>query len=154
MAKPPALARHRQPTIELDSLRAIFVNRMYVLRHFLHEVTLPALEREAGGETAGQSSRMLRSAARLLRRQPHLLDDQSQHWLDELIERHPGLRSVLEYRNELKSFWEGAHTSNEKLLADFRAWCARAEASGIQGMQDFVGYLRSFAAMPEPAAAT
>jgi stearoyl-CoA desaturase (delta-9 desaturase) len=155
VAEPPALAADASPVIELDSLRAIFVNRMFVLRHYLQEVTLPALEREADerGED-DQSGSMVRSAARLLRRQPHLLDEQSQDWLSQLIERHPSLRSVLEYRNELKSFWEGAHTSNEKLLADFRAWCARAEASGIQGMQDFVEYLRSFRAMPERTAPT
>jgi stearoyl-CoA desaturase (delta-9 desaturase) len=154
VAEPPALEADEKPTIELDSLRAIFVNRMYVLRHYLQEVTLPALEREARQEDdRAQSNSMLRSAARMLRWQPHMLDEESQHWLAELIERHPGLGSVLQYRNELKSFWEGAHTSNEKLLADFRAWCARAEASGIQGMQDFVAYLRSFRAMPEQAPA-
>ena len=156
VARPPALTAHANPAIDLDALRAIIVNRMYVLRHYLQEVTLPALEREADerGES-DQSGRMVRSAARLLRWQPHLLDEQSQNWLTQLIERHPSLKSVLEYRNELKTFWEGTHTtSNEKLLADFRAWCARAEASGIQGMQDFVEYLRSFRAMPERAAAT
>jgi len=154
VAERPALKASESPTIELDSLRAIFVNRMYVLRHYLQEVTLPALEREAASDdSSGRSNSVLRSAARLLRWQPHLLDAESRDSLGELIERHPGLKAVLEYRNELKSFWEGAPISNEKLLADFRAWCARAEASGIQGMQDFVAYLRSFRAMPEPAAA-
>jgi stearoyl-CoA desaturase (delta-9 desaturase) len=155
VAEPPALTPHASPVIDLDALRAIIVNRMYVLRHYLNEVTLPALEREADerGES-DHSGRMVRAAARLLRWQPHLLDEQSQNWLTQLIERHPSLGAVLEYRNELKGFWEGAHTSNEKLLADFRAWCARAEASGIQGMQDFVEYLRSFRAMPERSAAT
>lgn len=155
VARPPQLRADASHAIDIDSLRAIIVNRMYVLRHYLQEVTLPTLEQEAGQRGEGtHSSSMIRSAARLLRRQPHLLDEQSHDWLTQLIERHPSLRSVLEYRNELKGFWEGAHTSNEKLLSDFRAWCARAEASGIQGMQDFVEYLRSFRAMPESALAT
>jgi stearoyl-CoA desaturase (delta-9 desaturase) len=154
VATPPALETDENKPIDLDSLRAIFVNRMFVLRYYLQEVTLPALEREARKDGSDKPKSMIRAAARLLRRQPHLMDEESADWLGELIERNPGLKSVLEYRNELKGFWEGAHTSNEKLLADFRAWCARAEASGIQGMQDFVAYLRSFRAMPEPAAAT
>jgi stearoyl-CoA desaturase (delta-9 desaturase) len=154
VAEPPALEADQKPTIDLDSLRAIYVNRMYVLRHYLQEVTLPALEREALEDEGAQPKRVVRSAAHLLRWQPNMLDEESQEWLRELIERHPGLESVLEYRNELKSFWEGAYRSNDKLLADFRAWCARAEASGIQGMQDFVAYLRSFRAMPEQTAAT
>lgn len=154
IAEPPQLEADEKSTIDLDSLRAIFINRMYVLRHYLQEVTLPALEREAAQGNESQPNSVLSSAARLLRWQPHLLDEESRDRLGDLIEGHPGLQSVLEYRNELKSFWEGAHTSNERLLTDFRAWCARAEASGIQGMQDFVAYLRSFRAMPEPAAAT
>ena len=82
-----------------------------------------------------------------------MLDEESRASLGHLIEKYPSLNVVLEYRNELKSLWEGAHTSNEKLLADFRSWCTRAEASGIQGMKDFVDYLRSFRALPEPARA-
>jgi len=58
---------------------------------------------------------------------------------------------VLQFRNELKQLWEGAHTSNERLLAEFREWCARAEQSGISGLQEFVAYLRSFPAMRETA---
>jgi stearoyl-CoA desaturase (delta-9 desaturase) len=154
VAEPPALESDENTTIELDSLRAIFVNRMFVLRHYLQEVTLPALERAAAEDDGARTNGMIRYAARLLRRQPHLLDEESRDWLGELIDRYPGVKPVLEYRNELKSFWEGANTSNDKLVADFRAWCARAEASGIQGMQDFVAYLRSFRAMPEPTAAT
>jgi hypothetical protein len=59
---------------------------------------------------------------------------------------------VLEFRNELKQLWEGAHTSNERLLEEFRAWCARAEASGNEYLREFAVYLRSY--QPEPAAAT
>jgi hypothetical protein len=36
-------------------------------------------------------------------------------------------------------------------LADFRQWCARAEASGIQYLEEFVAYLKTYRAMPEPA---
>ena len=43
----------------------------------------------------------------------------------------PRFESVLQFRNELRNLWEGAHTSNERLLADFREWCVRAEQSGI-----------------------
>jgi stearoyl-CoA desaturase (delta-9 desaturase) len=100
-----------------------------------------------------RSSSVLRAARKLLSRQPHMLDDHSRARLAELLERHPRFETVLRYRNELKSLWEGAHTSNERLLADFREWCARAEQSGIQGLQDFVAYLRSFRKMRESALA-
>jgi stearoyl-CoA desaturase (delta-9 desaturase) len=80
-----------------------------------------------------------------------LLDAKSRQRLADLVARHPPLQKVLEYRNELKNLWEGAHHSNERLLAEFRRWCADAEASGIHYLRDFVAYLKSFRAIPEPA---
>ncbi|HEX5048924.1 MAG TPA: fatty acid desaturase [Gammaproteobacteria bacterium] len=152
VATPPQLAEVTAATPDLDELRAIIVNRMHVLRHYTLNVTLPVLRREV--ESLGvRSSSVLRAARKLLSRQPHMLDDHSRARLAELRERHPRFETVLQYRNELKSLWEGAHTSNDRLLADFREWCARAEQSGIQGLQDFVAYLRSFRKMRESAPA-
>ena len=137
---------------DIDELRAIIVNRMHVLRHYTYNVTLPVLRREI--ESLGDNaSSMLRNARRALSRHPQMLDEPSRKRLAELAERHPRFQTVLQFRSELKDLWEGAHTSNERLLADFREWCARAEESGIQGLQEFVAYLRSFRAMSEPALA-
>jgi stearoyl-CoA desaturase (Delta-9 desaturase) len=136
---------------ELDALRAIIVNRMHVLRHYTHNVTLPVLRRDLANRTGASS--IVRATRRRLSWQPHMLDERSRVHLSELVQHHPRLKTVLEYRNELKALWEGAHTSNEKLLADFREWCARAEASGIQALEEFVAYLKSFRPMPDPARA-
>ena len=126
---------------DIDELRAIIVNRMHVLRHYTYNVTLPVLRREI--ESLGDNaSSMLRAARRALSRHPQMLDEPSRKRLAELAERHPRFQTVLQFRNELKNLWEGAHTSNERLLADFREWCARAEQSGIQGLQEFVAYLQ------------
>ena len=153
VANPPELAADAG-TPDLDELRAIIVNRMHVLRQYTHNVTLPVLRREAESMSASaNASSIVRAAKKLLTRAPQLLDESSRRRLAELAERHPRFQTVLEFRNELKALWEGAHTSNERLLADFREWCARAEASGIQGLQEFVAYLRSYRGMREPAAA-
>jgi stearoyl-CoA desaturase (delta-9 desaturase) len=152
VANPPELvaAVTAEDPTNLDALRAIMVNRMHVLRHYTNNVTLPVLRREI--ESLGENANQVLSVARrLLSWQPQMLDDSSRRRLSEIVEKHPRMKTVLEYRNELKSLWEGAHTSNERLLADFREWCARAEASGIAGMEDFVEYLRSFRELPEPA---
>jgi stearoyl-CoA desaturase (delta-9 desaturase) len=151
VANPPQLEA-TAGTPDLDELRAIIVNRMHVLRHYTHNVTLPVLRREAESASANANA-IVSAAKKLLTRQPHMLDELSRRRLAELAERHPHFQTVLQFRNELKSLWEGAHTSNERLLADFREWCARAEASGIQGLQDFVAYLRSFRGLREPALA-
>lgn len=152
VATPPQLENAAAVTPDLDELRAIIVHRMHVLRAYTLNVTLPVLRREL--DTLGvRSSSVLRRARRALTRQPHMLDEHSREGLEELAARHPRFQTALQYRNELKSLWEGAHTSNERLLADFRGWCVRAEQSGIQGMQEFVAYLRSFRKMRESALA-
>jgi stearoyl-CoA desaturase (delta-9 desaturase) len=150
VANPPQLEATSRTVPELDELRAVIVNRMHVLRAYTHSVTLPVLRREL--ESLGENANsLLRATRRQLSWQPEMLDESSRRRLAELAERHPRFQTVLQFRNELKQLWEGAHTSNERLLAEFREWCARAEQSGIQGLQEFVAYLKSFRAMGEPA---
>jgi stearoyl-CoA desaturase (Delta-9 desaturase) len=147
---PVMAADERAP--DLDSLRAVMINRMHVLRHFTNHVTVPVLHREL--EHLGDNANaIVARTKRSLAWQPELLDESSRQWLAELVEKHPKFQTVLQYRNELKNLWEGAHRSNERLLADFRQWCARAEASGIQYLEDFVAYLKSLQGIPEPAIA-
>lgn len=151
VAQPPAVDTQvpPAPTPDLGALRAIMVNRMHVLSHYTNYVTLPVLRREL--ESFGENtSSILGTTKRLLSWQPQMLDPESRARLAELRHRHPHFRAVLEFRNELKALWEGAHTSNERLLADFRAWCARAEASGIQVLQEFVDYLKSLRTLSGP----
>jgi stearoyl-CoA desaturase (Delta-9 desaturase) len=151
VASVPELAEEAE-TPDIDSLRAVIVNRMHVLRHYTNSVTLPVLQREL--EHLGDNANsVVRSARRWLARQPDLLDESARQRLAALAEHHPRFQTVLEYRNELKTLWEGAHRSNEKLLAEFRQWCARAEASGIHYLEDFAAYLKSFRPTPEPGSA-
>jgi stearoyl-CoA desaturase (delta-9 desaturase) len=148
VANPPQLETTSRATTELDELRAIIVHRMHVLRHYTHNVTLPVLRREI--ESLGQNANSLVHATRR-NLSWEKFDEGSRQRLDELAQRHPSFKTVLKFRSELKQLWEGAHTSNERLLAEFREWCTRAEQSGIQGLQEFVAYLKSFRAMREPA---
>jgi stearoyl-CoA desaturase (delta-9 desaturase) len=147
---PPLATETRVP--DLDSLRAVMINRMHVLRHYTNNVTLPVLRRELD-HLGENTNSVVKAAKRLLAWQPDMLDEPSRERLADLVERHPTFQTVLKYRNELKNIWEGANRSNERLLADFREWCARAEASGIQCLEEFVAYLKSYQAMPEPASA-
>ena len=148
VANPPQLETTSRATTELDELRAIIVHRMHVLRHYTHNVTLPVLRREI--ESLGENANSLVHATRR-NLSWEKFDEGSRQRLDELAQRHPSFKTVLKFRSELKQLWEGAHTSNERLLAEFREWCTRAEQSGIQGLQEFVVYLKSFRAMREPA---
>jgi stearoyl-CoA desaturase (delta-9 desaturase) len=116
---------------------------MHVLRAYMNYVTLPVLRREC--EALGNNARaLLPNVRRWLTWQPQLLDESDRRSLGELREQLPAFELVLQFRSELKKLWEGAHTSNDRLLEDFRQWCRRAEESGNQYLQEFVTYLCSF----------
>ena len=133
---------------DLEALRSILIHRMHVLRAYMHTVTLPVLRREY--ELLGNNARaLLPNVRRWLTWQPQQLEESDRLQLSELREQLPAFELVLQFRSELKKLWEGAHTSNEKLLEEFGQWCRRAEDSGNQYLQEFVSYLRSFQPSPQ-----
>ncbi len=135
---------------DIETLRSVLVNRMHVLRAYMNKVTLPVLTRECDALGANAST-LLPKIRQWLTWQPQMLDDAERSKLSELVSEVPSFDMVLKFRNELKALWEGAHTSNERLLEDFLHWCKRAEESGNQYLADFARYLKSF--QPSPVAA-
>jgi hypothetical protein len=135
---------------DLEALRSILINRMHVLRAYMQRVTLPVLGRECE-ERGDISCSVVPMVGRWLTWHPRLLDEAERERLGELTHQLPSFGLVLRFRNELKNLWEGAHTSNERLLEDFRQWCRRADESGNQYLREFVAYLRSFQPTATPA---
>jgi len=146
--KPELVEEASSPDIE--ALRSILINRMHVLRHYRKSVTFPVLRGEIR-QYKGKARAPIRRAKRWLTRHPSLLDNQSQERLAELMEKYPSLKTVMEYRNELKALWETTDLSNERLLAELVRWCSRAEASGIKALEEFSAYLKSFRPSPRLA---
>ena len=146
--KPELVEEASSPDIE--ALRSILINRMHVLRHYRKSVTFPVLRGEIR-KYKGKARAPVRRVKRWLTRHPSLLDVQSQERLAELMEKYPSLKTVMEYRNELKALWETTDLSNERLLAELVQWCSRAEASGIKALEEFAAYLKSFRPSPRLA---
>ena len=146
--KPELVEEASSPDIE--ALRSILINRMHVLRHYRKSVTFPVLRGEIR-KYKGKARAPVRRAKRWLTRHPSLLDVQSQERLAELMEKYPSVKTVMEYRNELKALWETTDLSNERLLAELVQWCSRAEASGIKALEEFAAYLKSFRPSPRLA---
>lgn len=132
-------------TVDIETLRAVIVNRMHVLRDYTRQVTLPEFRRGQDGDP------LWRRAKRLFVRQPALLDEAARERLHLLLERNPRLATVYQFRERLRELWSGAtNVSNEKLVAQLRQWCNEAEASGIKALQDFARKLRGYAVAPQP----
>jgi len=130
--------------IDLETVRAVIVNRMHVLRAYTRHVMLPVFRDElriAGGKLS-------RRVRKLLVREPVLLDNTAQSHLKEVLASNQALHTVHEFRERLRQMWSGANMSNEKLVQHLKDWIAQAEESRIKVLQDFAATLRGYAMQP------
>jgi stearoyl-CoA desaturase (delta-9 desaturase) len=130
--------------IDLETVRAVIVNRMHVLREYTRNVTVPVF-REQLAAARGQLTRRVK---KLLVREPVLLDSAAQSRLKEVLANNQALQTVHEFRERLRVLWNGSNMSNESLLAHLKEWIAQAEASRIKVLQDFAASLRGYAMQP------
>ena len=145
VAPRPVLLEKPALQVDLENLRAVIVNRMHVLRDYTRQVTLPVLRSESA---AAASRDMLRRARKLLVRQPKLLDERAHERLGDILARHQALATVHRFRERLSELWNGTHLSNERLLEKLQQWCAEAEASGIEALEEFAARLRAYRLSP------
>jgi stearoyl-CoA desaturase (delta-9 desaturase) len=140
----PAPVKEPRKHVDLETVRAVIVNRMHVLRDYSRSVTIPVFReqlRSAGGNLS-------RRVKKLLVREPVLLDHSAQSKLQQVLATNQTLQTVHEFRERLRVLWSGANMSNDKLLQHLKDWIAQAEASGISVLQDFAVRLRGYAMQP------
>jgi stearoyl-CoA desaturase (delta-9 desaturase) len=130
--------------IDLETVRAVIVNRMHVLREYSRNVTVPVFREQL----AAASGQLTRRVKKLLVREPVLLDQAAQSRLKEVLANNQALQTVHEFRERLRVLWNGSNMSNESLLDHLKEWIAQAEASRIKVLQDFAASLRGYAMQP------
>jgi stearoyl-CoA desaturase (delta-9 desaturase) len=131
--------------VDIETVRAVIVNRMHVLRDYSRNVTLPVFRIEFAAAKGKLSS----SIKKLLIREPVLLDATAKSKLNAALANNQTLQTVHEFRERLRVMWNGSTMSNEKLLQHLKEWIANAEASRIQVLQEFAARLKSYT-MPQP----
>jgi stearoyl-CoA desaturase (delta-9 desaturase) len=146
VAPKPQLIPGKQ-VVDVDTLRAIVLNRFYVMADFSREVLLPVLQEELRKADASRRQFLKRAKAALIREEMRL-DQEQRERLQNALSVSQTLRTVYDYRLSLQAIWNRTTASHEKLLASLQDWCAQAEASGIQYLQDFAQSLRSYSLQP------
>ena len=146
VAPRPQVTQARQ--VDMNTLQAVLVNRMHVLRDYTSTVTLPVFKKE---QLTDKGNEFLSEARKLLIKRPDWLDDSARSKLAKLLEHNPDLNKVYELREKLVQIWEQANVSNERLVAQLKAWCAEAESSGIASLEQFSARLRGYVLQPMAA---
>lgn len=133
--------------VDLDTLRAIIVNRLEVMARFARTVTLPVLKQEAKQADASLR-RVLKRARSALVKGKTSVDEQSQQYLQAALNRSETLRIVYDYRERLLQIWSRTAAGQEQMMRALQDWCTQAEASGISVLQEFARTLRSYSIRP------
>jgi stearoyl-CoA desaturase (delta-9 desaturase) len=143
VARKPAMDEAKG-TIDMDTVKAVVVHRMYILANYAREVIKPVADAELC-RSERHCRRLARQARRLLNRDEALMDARSRERLENLLSRSQVLAKVHRSRQQLQQVWDRTASSQEALLSALQQWCRDAEDSGIKSLQDFARSLRSYA---------
>ena len=131
---------------DLETLQSVVANRYDVMAKYARSLRQAWAEEIAHiREKSSMEADALKASKQLLQREPASLEMDQKQQLSEIFKHSAALKTMHEMRAELAALWERSHSSSDQLLAQLRDWCARAEASGIQSLQQFSLRLRSYA---------
>jgi stearoyl-CoA desaturase (delta-9 desaturase) len=132
--------------LDFNTLQAVIANRYDVTAKYAKSLKKTwREEREHLKDKANLESGYLRSARKLLHREPTQLQEPHKEQLTTLFEHSKPLKTMHEMRVELGAIWGRSHATRDQLLQQLQDWCARAEASGIASLREFSLRLRSYA---------
>ncbi|WP_295764099.1 acyl-CoA desaturase [Undibacterium sp.] len=132
--------------IDMETLQAVITNRYDVMAKYTKSLRRAWRdELDQLREKALFEAGFLKSAKKLLQREPSKLEAPQRQQLSELLAHSSALKTMHEMRVELGFIWGRSTVSREQLVQQLQDWCVRAEASGIQTLHDFSRRLRSYA---------
>lgn len=145
LAPEPKFDREKR-VADFETLQSVIANRYDVMAKYAKSVKR-AWRDEIDNLTgkANLEAKFLKSAKKLLQREPAKLEAPQRQQLTELFAHSNALKTMHEMRVELGALWGRSNSSREQLLQQLQDWCVRAEASGIKSLQEFSSRLRSYA---------
>jgi stearoyl-CoA desaturase (delta-9 desaturase) len=130
----------------MDTVKAIISSRLHVMETYARKVVKPVHASEI--KAAPEHRTTLRKAARDLIKVDHLLDESGRARVAAALAKCESLSTVYELQNQLQAIWNKAGTSQDMLLQALQDWCIRAEATGIECLEDFAVRLRGYQLKP------
>jgi stearoyl-CoA desaturase (delta-9 desaturase) len=123
------------------TLQAVIANRYEVMARYSKALRQTfdaevAHVRELASQYSDQRSWLYKDEAKL--------SAEEKARLEKLMATNKAVKLMVEMRRELAALWERSHITKEQLTAQLQAWCQRAEASGMVGLQEFSLRLRRY----------
>ncbi|KRA81777.1 aminotransferase [Lysobacter sp. Root667] len=135
---------------DAETLKALLAIRFQAMTDYYRSVTLPALREEAGN--AGDRMRALpRKLRKGLADGGRWLDGDARERLQNWVAERPRMATLADFRQRLAQVLDDRSHDAQATLQKLHAWCAEAEASGIQALQAFSARLKGYALAPARA---
>ncbi|MFP7723383.1 DesA family fatty acid desaturase [Lysobacter sp. A3-1-A15] len=128
---------------DAETLRALLAIRFQAMTDYYRGVTLPAL-REGRDKLPRQLRKALADGGRWL-------DDDKRARLQAWIEQNPKMATLAQFRERLAQVLDDRSHDAQATLQRLHAWCAEAEASGIQALEEFSRRLKGYSLAPARA---
>ncbi len=133
--------------LDLDTVRALIRSRITVMSHYAHLVVLPAMRQEARRASRNSRQWLKKLRKRLLTRE-HQLTEQDHSQLQFLLDLHPHLKEVLLFRQRLQQIFRARNEGLRVMHQRLDRWCAEAEQTGIDVLQEFSRRLCRYSLQP------
>ncbi len=129
--------------IDVETVRAVIHNRFHIVKLYGRKVIRPVLRKER--QRANNYCRSLyRRARKLMTREDIKLDSNALATIKEVTSQSQTLATVYEFKQRLKELWVNTTQNHAKRVQRLQNWCAEAEQTGIDVLQDFASYLRGY----------
>jgi stearoyl-CoA desaturase (delta-9 desaturase) len=140
-------ARH---AIDLQTLQAVVSNRYDLLARYARATRKAFRDELARLRLSAPEYDRFAGLKKWVTRLSGVVPEAQQKTLAELMGRSGVIKTLIEMRDELAVTWQHAAASRDDMLSHLQRWIARAEASGIQALQEAAARIRSYT----PAAAS
>ncbi|MEI7681221.1 MAG: fatty acid desaturase [Betaproteobacteria bacterium] len=144
----PKLLVGNDAACDLETLQAIVLSRYEVLTKYARSLQQTCTEEIARLRAAHAVNVDRKSVRRLLDSDARKLSAFDRERVKEMLSNSKKLETVYSMREDLTALWQRSSATKEQLVHELEDWCRRAEASGIDALQEFSLRLRRYRLAP------
>src|SRR5690625_2163503 len=152
----PAAKAPSVESINLNTLQGVITHRYEILSRYadmLRDAAKAELEhlRTQGGLAMDKLDhhklKLIKRSKEWIGLKEEILQPEEQKQLEKVLkDKDSELSIMMQMQIELSRIWQSSSATSEQLLADLRAWCQRAQESGIKSLEEFAQRLLRYAA--------
>jgi len=129
--------------IDVETVRAVIRHRFHIMKLYGRKVIKPVVKHERK-RVGGYASQLFQRVRKIMTREDIKLDAHALQTLNDALKHSTALETVYHFKQRLKTLWQHSASNQAKRVERLQQWCLDAEKTGIQALQEFAAYLRSY----------